>query len=191
MKYVIVFLLLGFTINLCSQPLNNFEKPKENPILRADSTFTFTDPIKKTIVRWQRADVFNPGAIVKDDKVYLLYRAEDNPAAILGGRTSRLGLAESTDGIHFTKHPEPVLFPDNDAFQEYDFPGGCEDPRLVQTEDGLFVVCIRPGIIKSQVVGCLFQRPCKWEKKARPLQRHIMENIKTVPVNRVLLLPRW
>jgi predicted GH43/DUF377 family glycosyl hydrolase len=91
-------------------PLNKFEKPIENPILKADSTFIFTDPIKKKIVRWQRADVFNPGAIVKDDKVFLLYRAEDNPAAILGGRTSRLGLAESTDGIHFTKHPEPVLF---------------------------------------------------------------------------------
>ena len=82
------------------------------------------------MVRWQRADVFNPGAIVKDGKVFLLYRAEDNPAAILGGRTSRLGLAESTDGIHFTKHPEPVLFPDNDAFSEYDYPGGCEDPRV-------------------------------------------------------------
>jgi predicted GH43/DUF377 family glycosyl hydrolase len=70
----------------------------------------------------------------------LLYRCEDNPAAAIGGRTSRLGLAVSTDGIHFSKFPKPVLFPDNDAFKTYDFPGGCEDPRVVVTENGLYVV---------------------------------------------------
>jgi len=63
-----------------------FYKPAENPVLSADSSFTFTDPIKNETVRWQRADVFNPAAIVKDNKVFLLYRSEDNPAAILGGR---------------------------------------------------------------------------------------------------------
>ncbi|MBL0109656.1 MAG: hypothetical protein IPP42_01820 [Saprospiraceae bacterium] len=62
-------------------------------------------------VLWQKADVFNPAAIVKDHQVYILYRCEDNPDAHLGGRTSRLGLARSDDGIHFTKHPVPVLFP--------------------------------------------------------------------------------
>lgn len=164
---VILFLtsFLGFS-QPNNWPLNKFEKPKENPILRADSTFTFTDPIKKTIVRWQRADVFNPGAIVKDDKVFLLYRAEDNPAAILGGRTSRLGLAESTDGIHFTKHPEPVLYPDNDDFQQYDFPGGCEDPRLVQTADGMYVVMYTSWNYKVPRLSVAFSKDLvKWEKK--------------------------
>jgi len=166
MTYRIILLFLAFSMKLVAQPLNSFEKPTENPILKADSTFTFTDPIKKTIVRWQRADVFNPGAIVKDGKVYLLYRAEDNPAAILGGRTSRLGLAESTDGIHFTKHPEPVLFPDNDAFQEYDSPGGCEDPRLVQTEDGIYVVMYTSWNYKVPRLSVAFSKDLvKWEKK--------------------------
>jgi predicted GH43/DUF377 family glycosyl hydrolase len=84
--------------------------------------------------------VFNPAAILKDDKVYLVYRCEDNPKAILGGRTSRLGLAYSEDGIHFTKHKEPVLYPDNDEFKIYEYPGGCEDPRIVETEEGKYIL---------------------------------------------------
>ena len=119
----LIFLVLTFS---CSNPpvtkwdFKTFYKPAENPVLKADSTFTFIDPIKNEPVKWQRADVFNPAAIVKDNKVYMLYRSEDNPAAILGGRTSRIGLASSVDGIHFTKYPEPVLYPDSSQFMEYD-----------------------------------------------------------------------
>jgi predicted GH43/DUF377 family glycosyl hydrolase len=119
---------------------SGFTKPKENPILGADSTKTFFCPVKKTQIKWQRADVFNPAAIVHNGKVYLLTRCEDNPKAILGGRTSRIGLASSTDGIHFDYYPTPVLYPDNDEFAKYDHMGGCEDPRVVQTEEGLFVM---------------------------------------------------
>jgi beta-1,2-mannosidase len=120
--------------------VHHFYKPEENPIVKADSAYSFKDPISQQTVQWQKADVFNPAAIVKDDKVYLLYRCEDNPAAHLGGRTSRLGLAVSDDGIHFTKFPEPVLYPANDSFKKFEHPGGCEDPRLVQTEAGTYVV---------------------------------------------------
>lgn len=149
-------------------PVNDltFYKPSENPILRADSSFTFFCPVKQQTVRWQRADVFNPGAIVKDGKVFLLYRCEDNPAAALGGRTSRLGLAESEDGIHFKKHPAPVLYPDNDGFGQYDYPGGCEDPRLVQTEAGLFVVAYTSWNYKIPRLSIAFSCDLvHWEKK--------------------------
>ncbi len=91
-------------------------------------------------VHWQKADVFNPAAIVRNDTVFMLFRAEDNPAAALGGRTSRIGLAYSTDGIHFTKEPEPVLYPDKDAFRQWDSPGGIEDPRVVETEEGTYIM---------------------------------------------------
>lgn len=133
----------GFNQNSKSKPswgFSGFTKPKENPILGADSTKTFFCPVKKTEIKWQRADVFNPAAIVHDGKVYLLTRCEDNPKAHLGGRTSRIGLASSSDGIHFEYYPVPVLYPDNDQFSQYDHMGGCEDPRVVQTEDGLFVM---------------------------------------------------
>lgn len=120
--------------------LLGFEKTAINPIMQADSSYTFLDPISKKEVQWQKADVFNPGAIVKNDTVFLLFRAEDNPKAILGHRTSRIGLAYSTDGINFTKHPTPVLFPDNDEFSQYDQPGGIEDPRIVETPDGSYIM---------------------------------------------------
>ena len=146
--------------------INAFYKPKENPIIRADSTFTFTDPITKHVVKWQKADVFNPAAIVKANKIYMLYRCEDNPAAALGGRTSRLGLAESADGIHFKKFPTPVLYPDRDKYMQYDYPGGCEDPRLVQTEEGLYVVAYTAWDSKTARLSIAFSNDLfHWQKK--------------------------
>lgn len=120
--------------------LLNFEKTDVNPILTADSTYIFHDPISNTQVRWQKADVFNPGAVVRNDTVFVLFRAEDNPEAILGGRMSRIGIAYSIDGINFTKHPEPVLYPNNDEFSRWDQPGGIEDPRIVETPDGEYIM---------------------------------------------------
>lgn len=117
-----------------------FEKTDINPIMTADSSYVFVDPITGQEVQWQKADVFNPGAIVRNDTVFMLFRAEDNPDAILGGRTSRIGLAYSTDGINFTKYPDPVLYPDNDEFARWDQPGGIEDPRVVETPDGTYIM---------------------------------------------------
>ncbi len=123
-----------------NQWMLGFEKTKINPIMKSDSSYVFTDPITKNKVQWQKADVFNPGAIVRNDTVFMLFRAEDNPAAILGERTSRIGLAHSTDGINFTKFQEPVFYPSNDKFQKWDYPGGVEDPRIVETPDGKYIM---------------------------------------------------
>lgn len=150
----------------------SFYKPEENPVLRADSTFTFLDPIKKDTVKWQRADVFNPAAIVKGNKVCLLYRSEDNPAAILGGRTSRIGLAYSNDGIHFTKYAFPVLYPDSSEYMKYDFPGGCEDPRVVVTEDSMYVLAYTSWNYKIARLSIAFSRDLiHWEKKGPAFAR--------------------
>jgi beta-1,2-mannosidase len=143
-----------------------FYKPNENPIIKADSSFVFTDPVKGEMVKWQKADIFNPAAIVKDGKVCLLLRCEDNPAAHLGGRTSRIGLATSDDGINFVKYPEPVLYPDSDAFMVYDYPGGCEDPRVVQTEDSTYVMMYTSWNYKVARLSVAFSKDLiKWEKK--------------------------
>ncbi len=120
--------------------LLDFEKADKNPIMIPDSTFIFTDPMTGNEVQWQKADVFNPGAIVRNDTVFLLFRAEDNPNAILGGRTSRIGLAYSTNGIDFTKYPEPIFFPQDDEFKKWDYPGGMEDPRIIETPDGTYLM---------------------------------------------------
>lgn len=135
-----VILITIFSLQSQEPWLLNFEKTDLNPILTADSSFVFHCPIGETEVAWQQADVFNPAAIVKSDTVFLLFRAEDNPAAILGGRTSRIGLAFSLDGIHFNKFPKPVFYPDKDGYQQWDYPGGVEDPRVVELEDGTYLM---------------------------------------------------
>jgi beta-1,2-mannosidase len=70
----------------------------------------------------------------------VLYRAEDNSATGIGMRTSRIGLAESKDGIHMKRRTTPVMYPDKDNMKEYEWEGGCEDPRVAMTEDGLYVM---------------------------------------------------
>jgi predicted GH43/DUF377 family glycosyl hydrolase len=144
MNKLLFWLILCFPFCSCgfsqTWQLDGFEKPAENPVLEADSSFIFTCPVLKTQVKWQKADVFNPAAVVKDGRVYLLFRAEDNPGAGIGGRTSRIGLAMSHDGIHFEKFKDPVLYPDSGEFMKYDYPGGCEDPRIVEDEKGMYVL---------------------------------------------------
>ncbi len=64
----------------------------------------FQDPIRKAPVHWEALHTFNPAAVVRDGKIDVLYRAEDNTGEMqIGMHTSRLGLAESEDGIHFTR----------------------------------------------------------------------------------------
>ena len=93
------------------------------------------------VVSWEAYATFNPAAVVKYGKVFLLYRAEDaSGAQEIGGHTSRLGLAESSDGLHFTRRRTPVLYPDTDAQRQYEWPGGVEDPRIVESEDGRYVL---------------------------------------------------
>jgi predicted GH43/DUF377 family glycosyl hydrolase len=167
--FYLLFLLLtlGCANNVSTKwDFKSFYKPAENPVLKADSTFTFIDPIKKESVKWQKADVFNPAAIVRNNKVYLLYRSEDNSDAILGGRTSRIGLATSEDGLHFTKYPTPVLYPDSSKFMQYDYPGGCEDPRIVQMEDSLYVLAYTSWNYKIARLSIAVSRDLiHWEKK--------------------------
>lgn len=71
---------------------------------------------------FESAGVFNPAVIQKAGRFVMLYRAQDKQG------TSRLGYAESADGIHFTRRAAPVLAPEAD----YEKDGGVEDPRLVQ-----------------------------------------------------------
>ena len=113
-----------------------FEKiDSANPVLLPDTSVTFNCPINGTL-KWEEKDVFNPAALVRHDTLFLLYRAEDNVGKYAG--TSRIGIAWSTDGFHFTKHRTPVLYPDNDSLKKYEWEGGCEDPRIVEDEQGKY-----------------------------------------------------
>lgn len=105
-----------------------------NPILEPDSGLFFNCPVAGGEMRWEERNVLNPSAVVRGGKVYLLYRAQDNRM------TSRLGLAVSEDGLHFRKEPEPVFYPDNDSMKQYEWPGGVEDPRIVESEDSTYIL---------------------------------------------------
>src|SRR6056297_3050921 len=130
MKQLSIFLLSLVILTGCNtqnssdnQPKYNeswafpgFEKEDSlNPILKPSPDLTFVCPINKQAIRWEERNVLNPAAIVKDDKVYLFYRAQD-----VSG-TSRIGLAVSTDGLHFEKQPEPVFYPDNDSMKSIEW----------------------------------------------------------------------
>ena len=115
--------------------------PGVNPVIAPKEDSTFTDPISNAPVHWEALHTFNPAAIVRDGKVVVLYRAEDNTGVMdIGGHTSRLGLAESKDGIHFTRTATPVFYPANDDQKAREWPGGAEDPRIVESEDGTYVL---------------------------------------------------
>jgi predicted GH43/DUF377 family glycosyl hydrolase len=108
-----------------------------NPVLLPGNN-TFTCPILGREIKWENKDVFNPAAVVRDNKVYLIYRAEDTIGRYNG--TSRLGLAVSDDGLHFTKESAPVFYPDNDSLKIYEWEGGTEDPRIVENESGEYIM---------------------------------------------------
>ncbi len=92
---------------------------------------------------WESAGTFNPAAIMRDGKIVMLYRAQDKQG------TSRLGYAESADGIHFSRRADPVLSPKE--FYEKD--GGVEDPRLVQFGDTYYLTYT--GYNKKDAQLCL------------------------------------
>jgi len=124
-----------------SWQLGPFSRPVTTPVIAPDRASVLHDPISGKSVNWEALHTFNPAAIVRHGKVYVLYRAEDDTGEMqIGLHTSRLGLAESTDGIHFSRRPEPVLYPDNDGQKDREWPGGCEDPRMVESEDGTYVL---------------------------------------------------
>jgi predicted GH43/DUF377 family glycosyl hydrolase len=127
-----------------------FEKVDSlNPILSPTLDLKFLDPITNNTVKWEERNVLNPTAIVKNNKVYLLYRAQDSVG------TSRIGMAISEDGLHFKKMPEPIFFPDTDAMKVYEWNykkdkteqtnseacyfcyfDGVEDPRIIENDSG-------------------------------------------------------
>ena len=72
---------------------------------------------------WESRTVFNPGVAQlrgNDGKVIMIYRAQGHDNDV-----SRLGYAESSDGVHFTRSAEPIFAP-SEPIEEL----GVEDPRL-------------------------------------------------------------
>lgn len=146
--------------------LGGFVRPeKANPIITPNPSNQFDCPMQGKKIGWEESDVFNPAATVRDGKICILYRAEDNSATGIGKRTSRIGLAESEDGIHVERRSTPVLYPDKDNMKEYEWPGGCEDPRVAMTEEGVYVMAYTSWNRKVPRLCIATSRDLiKWEK---------------------------
>ncbi len=122
--------------------LGPFERFQDaQPIIRKDSLSTFQDPMTGKQVAWESMATFNPAAIVKDDTIRVLYRAEEKLGEKeIGGHTSRIGLAVSPDGLVYDSRDKPIFYPTEDDQKKFEWPGGTEDPRVVETEDGTYVL---------------------------------------------------
>lgn len=145
----LLILAAAFAASACAEPAatapewawTGFRRPEgANPVIAPDTATRFFCPLRREWVAWQEGDTFNPAAAVHDGRVVLLYRAEDRSGEGIGQRTSRLGCAFSDDGVHFERLPEPVFYPDVDSQTALEWPGGVEDPRIVQTDEGLYVM---------------------------------------------------
>lgn len=159
--------LFGYSQNVLPDwALGGFVRPeKANPIITPNPSNQFDCPMQDKKIGWEESDVFNPAANVKDGKIYVLYRAEDNSATGIGKRTSRIGLAESEDGIHMKRRKTPVMYPDKDNMKEYEWEGGCEDPRVTMTKDGLYVMAYTSWNRKVARLCIATSRDLvKWEK---------------------------
>ncbi|MEX1997998.1 MAG: hypothetical protein WEA04_05005 [Candidatus Andersenbacteria bacterium] len=80
---------------------------------------------------WERHGTFNPGVAEYQKNIILLYRAYDD------FRISRLGLANSQDGVHFTRYDHPAIDTNPDDPHER---LGIEDSRITQLGSTYYIV---------------------------------------------------
>lgn len=118
-------------------------KKCENPVIVPNKSLEFMCPVSDKISNWQGSNVYNPACIVKEGKIYAIYRADSEH---LGGIdcfgnkkvVCRLGLSVSEDGINFKTHEKSIIYPDNDEYKEFEWWGGCGDLHIIEGEDGRY-----------------------------------------------------
>ena len=131
-------------------------KHKKNPVL-------MPNPENK----WESRETFNPAAVHLDGKVHLLYRA------IGESGLSVLGYASTKDGINIDERSDKPVYTPIAPFEynggkkptcRYPYAsggswgwGGCEDPRLSQVNDRIYMTyvafngCHPPGVALTSI----------------------------------------
>ncbi len=121
-----------------------------------------SNPLLKPIPRhsWEAFATFNPAALLLNDKIHLLYRAQGYDGL------SVLGYAASSDGIHIDeRQSDPVFVPalagrknttkGGTTYVSGGGTGGCEDPRLVEIDGTVYLIYVSfdgmnpPGVALS------------------------------------------
>lgn len=80
---------------------------------------------------WENSLVFNPAAIIDNEKIYLFYRAMGSNDPV-----SRFGIAVGTDFVNFTRQDKPIF----SGFNTPDDELGVEDGRVVKIHDTFYFV---------------------------------------------------
>lgn len=124
-------------------PFANWHRASGNPVLSPQGS------------GWESAGTFNPAVAMRGSTFVMLYRAQDKQG------TSRLGYAESSDGVHFTPNPEPVFSPEAD----YEKGGGVEDPRLVKFENTYYLTYTGYNTKDAQLCLATSKDLVHWERQ--------------------------
>lgn len=108
---------------------NKRESTQSNPV--APSTFSNFKRLSDLPIltprpgKFDSVGAFNPAAVkVSNNRYVMLYRGQDDKGV------SRIGYAESRDGVNFVRNDEPILAPSQTDEQH-----GIEDPRLSPSLD--------------------------------------------------------
>jgi predicted GH43/DUF377 family glycosyl hydrolase len=116
---------------MTSKTIIKLERYAKNPIL---------SPLPDS--PWECTNVSNAGAVVHDNKIYLIYRAEGSDLRNGPGSwpVTRLGLAVSENGYDISeRHTLPIFDRSaNDPWCEF----GCEDPRISKIDDTYYIVYV-------------------------------------------------
>lgn len=118
---------------------------------------------------WEEHGTINPAAIDLGDKTHILYRA------VAPGNVSALGLAISSDGFSIDERPDKAVYSPREPFEMRNDGAkdnyGCEDPRLQQIDDRVYMtytaydgVCPRVAVSSLGVNDFIKQKWSAWTK---------------------------
>lgn len=125
------------------------ERAAHNPLLEPRARYA-----------WESFASFNPAAIVLNNEIHLLYRAQGYDGQ------SVLGHAVSQNGLTINERSTKPIFvptkisPDNSPLYSYHSgggTGGCEDPRIVEINDTLYLIYVAfdgskpPGVALTSI----------------------------------------
>lgn len=134
-------------------PIGPFTKYAGNPILSPNPAANF-----------ESAYLYNPTAIVLNETIFLLYRAQNE------SKTSTIGLAWSTDGYNFTRLDRPILYPT----EPWEQIGGCEDPRIVRVNSTFYMTYTAFDNSSAQLCMAQSEDLLEWRKQP-PLFPNLLE----------------
>ena len=130
--YLMKLASIAISAAVIQSPLTEVKRLSDEPILTPRANL------------FDELATYNPTALMIGKKRFLLYRAPKTRRA-----PSKIGYAESADGIHFVQSKEPVLVPETD----YEKDGGIEDPRIVKINNLYYLTYT--GYNKTDAQLCL------------------------------------